>query len=263
MPLGGAIQRPVRGGASGEKGLAPMSTPQTLPMLPMHTITSPSSRLRSSLRLAGLLVGAAVFLTGCNNKEKDENAILKDKTSQLQSELDTTKGALDGSETSRRALEEENARLRALADAAAANPGAGTATGGPELPKDLPAGVTARAEGNTVIIDVLGDVLFDSGKAVLKTDAKKTLDAVAKSIKNSYPSKRISVEGFTDVDPIKKSKWADNWELAYERARAVGKYLGTKGFSDSQFRYVSYGATDPKNSKKESRRVELAIVDAQ
>lgn len=218
----------------------------------------------SRLMIACAVIGASALLTGCNNKEKDELAILKDKNAQLMTELDTTKGALDGSETSRRAMEEENARLRAAADAAAQNPGAGTPTAGsgPALPKDLPAGVTARVEGTSVIIDVPGDVLFDSGKAVLKNDAKKTLDAVAKSIKASYAGKKISVEGFTDADPIKKSKWSDNWELGYERARAVGKYLATKGFSESQFRFVSYGATEPKSSKKESRRVELAIIDA-
>ena len=229
------------------------------------TVTTPR-RLRSALQFAALFVVGAACLTGCNSKEKDENAILTDKNAKLQSELDSKNSALEGSETSRRALEEENARLRAAADAAAAGQtqggaGDGGNSGGPKLPTDLPAGVTARAEGNSVIIDVPGDVLFDSGKATLKNDAKKTLDAVAKSIKSSYPGKKISVEGFTDADPIKKSKWADNWELAYERARAVGKYLVSKGFSESQFRYVSYGPTEPKSSKKESRRVELAIVD--
>lgn len=234
-----------------------MSRP-TVPMLKLNSF----SRLRSALP-AGLLLAAAL-LTGCANKEKDELAVLRDEKARLQSELEGTRSALDGSETSRRAMEEENARLRAAADAAAANPGADSGGGsGPALPKDLPAGVTARAEGNNVIIDVPGDVLFDSGKAVLKSDAKKTLDAVAKSVKASYPGKKMSVEGFTDADPIKKSKWADNWELAYERARAVGKYLVSKGFSESQFRYVSYGATEPKTSKKQSRRVELAIIDAQ
>ncbi len=223
------------------------------------------SRLMIACAMTSMF-GACLLLTGCNNKEKDELAMLKDKNSQLGTELDTTKAALDGSETSRRALEEENARLRAAADAAAKEPapapGAGGGGSGPALPKDLPAGVTARVEGSSVILDIPGDVLFDSGKAVLRNDAKKTLDAVAKSIKNSYPGKKISVEGFTDKDPIKKSKWSDNWELGYERARAVGKYLATKGFSESQFRFVSYGATEPKGSKKESRRVELAIIDA-
>ena len=111
----------------------------------------------------------------------------------------------------------------------------------------------------------LAEHAVESGKELAHDAADAVggaIDAVAKSIKNSYPGKKISVEGFTDKDPIKKSKWSDNWELGYERARAVGKYLATKGFSESQFRFVSYGATEPKGSKKESRRVELAIIDA-
>lgn len=220
-------------------------------------------RSRLMLVCAALVAGT---LVGCNNKEKDELAMLKDRNAQLQTELDQTKTALEGSEASRRALEEENARAKAAADSAMANANQPNAMGdkpaGPALPTDLPAGVTAHVEGNSVVLDIPGDVLFDSGKATLKTDAKKTLDQLAKSVKASYPGKKLSVEGFTDTDPIKKSQWKDNWELAYERARAVGKYLTGKGFSDSQFRYVSYGDTDPKKSKKQSRRVEIAIVDA-
>ncbi|MBL9149956.1 MAG: OmpA family protein [Phycisphaerae bacterium] len=218
--------------------------------------------MRFTIVLAGAVLAAAT-LVGCNNKDKDEIAMLKDKNSELQSELDRTRTALDGSESSRRALEEDLTRARAEASYAP-QAGTSTPTGGntPQLPTDLPPGVTARVEGTTVILDIPGEVLFDSGKATLRTDAKKTLDAVAKSVKNAYPGKRLSVEGFTDTDPIKKSKWADNWELAYERARAVGKYLSTKGFSENQFRYVSYGPSEPRSSKKESRRVELAIVEA-
>lgn len=202
---------------------------------------------------------AAGSLVGCDNKQKDELAMLKDKNSQLEQELDQKNSALEGSEAARRSLEDENARLRTSSEQMASQPVPADDT--PQLPTDLPPGVTARIEGNAVVLDIPGDVLFDSGKATLRTEAKKTLDQLAKSVKAQYPGKRISVEGFTDVDPIKKSKWSDNWELGYERARAVGKYLVTKGFAESQFRYVSYGATEPKTSKKESRRVELAIVN--
>ncbi len=227
-------------------------------------LSVPPTRSRFWIVSAALVT--AVLLSGCNNKEKDELAMMKDRNSQLQLDLDKQTATLESAEASRRAADEENARLKAAADAAmasGANTG-GSTTGGnvPSLPTNLPPGVTARVEGNSVIVDIPGDVLFDSGKATLRTDAKKTLDGVAKSVKASYPGKAISVEGFTDADPIKKSKWADNWELGYERARAVGKFLVTKGFADSQFRYVSYGPTEPKSSKKQSRRVELAIVDA-
>ncbi|MDZ4831945.1 MAG: OmpA family protein [Phycisphaerae bacterium] len=224
--------------------------------------------MRSRLWMLTAVLSAAT-LVGCNNKEKDEVAMLKDRNAELQSELDRSKSALEGSESSRRSLEEETSRARAAAEAAQANAATGAMSGpgggaSPALPKDLPPGVTARVEGNSIVLDIPGDVLFDAGKATLKSDAKKTLDQVAKSVKASYPGKKLSVEGFTDADPISKSKknFADNWELGYERARAVGKYLVGKGFTESQFRYVTYGATEPKTSKKSSRRVEISIVDA-
>ncbi|MDZ4753572.1 MAG: OmpA family protein [Phycisphaerae bacterium] len=218
--------------------------------------------MRSRFWIVGAVVGAALVLTGCNNKQKDELAMMTDRQTQLQAELDQSKSALDSSEQTRRALEEENARIRAVADASGTGGGTSSNGNSDSLPTDLPPGVTAHVQGSSVVVDIPGDVLFDSGKATLRTDAKKTLDAVAKSIKAKYPGKRLSVEGFTDTDPIKKSSWADNYELAYERARAVGKFLAGRGFSESQFRYVSYGPTEPKSSKKASRRVELAIMDA-
>lgn len=209
--------------------------------------------------VAGLLVGGA--LVGCDNKQKDEMAMLRDKNSQLEQELDQSRAALDSADAQRRQLENENMRLRSTANESQQT--AAAPTNAPQMPTNLPAGMNARVEGNAVIIDISGDILFSSGQATLRNDSKKSLDQLARVLKEQYPGRRISVEGFTDTDPIKKSKWSDNWQLAYERARAVGKYLTSKGFSDSQFRYVSYGPSEPRPSKQASRRVELAIVDVE
>lgn len=222
-------------------------------------LVSTSGAARRLALLAGLAAGS--LLLGCDNKQKDELAMLRDRNAQLEEELDQTRTALDGTDAQRRQLEADNMRLRTQAEEAQRSGGAEPASTA-QLPTDLPAGMGARLEGNAVIIDIAGDILFASGQATLKNDSKKSLDQLARVLKEQYPGKRISVEGFTDTDPIKRSKWSDNWHLAFERARAVGKYLTTKGFSESQFRYVSYGATSPKPSKQASRRVELAIVDA-
>lgn len=123
-----------------------------------------------------------------------------------------------------------------------------------------------RAEGDTVRIRVTDAGLFDPGRATLKPNAASVLDRVAATLRREYPRNLIGVEGHTDADPIRKSKWKDNHELSYERARAVYEYLRTKGGIPSDQLYIAaFGANKPVASNKSSagkaqnRRVEFVV----
>jgi chemotaxis protein MotB len=105
-------------------------------------------------------------------------------------------------------------------------------------------------------------VLFDSGKATLKSTAKAKLDKVAQVIKSQYGGQTIRVEGYTDTDPIKKSGWKTNERLSGERAMAVEEYLVSRGLSKDQIYYAGFGASHQRTSKKDSRRVEIVILAA-
>lgn len=113
--------------------------------------------------------------------------------------------------------------------------------------------------GGTMVARISGDVLFDSGSATLKATAKKTLDRIAAEIKRDYSGHTIRVEGHTDSDPIKKSKWGSNDALSEARAEAVRSYLATKGIS--RMSAVGYGSSRPKGTKAASRRVEIVITN--
>jgi chemotaxis protein MotB len=205
-------------------------------------------------------IAAGSFLGGCNSAQKDELSMLKEENAQLAIQRDEARGALESSEAERRRLEEENGRLQASANeqppAVAATPVGST---NPKL--DLPEGVTAENRNGTIVLTIEGDILFDSGKATLKTDAKKTLDKVISELKKKYPSNKLRLAGFTDSDPIKKSGFKTNYHLGFERSFSVGQYLATKGVEEGRIEYSSFGPNEPKSSKKESRRVEIAIVN--
>jgi outer membrane protein OmpA-like peptidoglycan-associated protein len=150
----------------------------------------------------------------------------------------------------------ENALKNAAADQpapAAANTG-GNKIGGLETTYDAKAG--------TVTVNVPGDVLFASGQAELKSSAQTTLNKIVAAIKKDYASKKVYVDGYTDTDPISrtKEKWEDNLDLSAARARAVTKYLTSNGLSASQVSPRAMGATAPKASKDKSRRVEIVVV---
>lgn len=112
----------------------------------------------------------------------------------------------------------------------------------------------------TMVARLSGDVLFDSGSATLKSTAKKSLDKIAGEIRSNYSGRGIRVEGHTDTDPIRKSKWHSNDALSEARAESVMSYLASKGISSSRMNAVGFGSSNPKSTKAASRRVEIVIL---
>ena len=89
--------------------------------------------------------------------------------------------------------------------------------------------VAFNAAAGTVTVTLPDAILFDSGKASLKSTNNKELDHIYSVLREKYAGREIEVVGHTDTDPIRKSKWADNWELSAERALTVTRYLIKKG----------------------------------
>jgi len=206
-------------------------------------------------------VAAGSLLGGCNSAQKDELAMLKEENAQLSIQRDEARGALESSEAERRRLEEENGKLASKATEQPPAVVAKNIAPSSETKLDLPAGVTAENRNGTIVLTIEGDILFDSGKATLKADAKKTLDKVVTEIEKKYPAHQLRLAGFTDSDPIKKSGFKTNYHLGFERSFSVGQYITTKGVKESRIEYASNGPNMPKSTKKESRRVEIAIVN--
>ena len=78
------------------------------------------------------------------------------------------------------------------------------------------------------MINIEGEVLFRSGKAALRPEARSTLDAIARTLNGEYGDRDVLVYGHTDAQPIKKSRWKDNLELSAQRALSVVRYLQTR-----------------------------------
>ena len=76
-----------------------------------------------------------------------------------------------------------------------------------------------------LVITVVADVLFDSGKAKIRPEAYPILDKVATVLKENVPELNVGIEGHTDNLPIKSSGWKSNWELSTARALSVLHYL--------------------------------------
>lgn len=106
-----------------------------------------------------------------------------------------------------------------------------------------------------------GDVLFDTNKAVLKEDAQAKLKQVG-LILAAYPEGAVTVTGHTDS----RGEAETNMELAEERAEAVKVWLmNQSGLKDERIKVKAMGEEVPVASnetadgRQQNRRVEIAV----
>ena len=117
----------------------------------------------------------------------------------------------------------------------------------------------------TITVTLQNKILFSPGKATLKKATSSELDHIVSVLERKYSRNHIDVVGHTDSDPIKKSKWKDNWELSAQRSLSVVRYLIKRGISESDIREVGRGASQPiasnstSSGKARNRRVEIVV----
>ena len=94
------------------------------------------------------------------------------------------------------------------------------------LDKLTGAGLNVLIRHNKMVIQLPGDVLFDSGKDSLKPEGKKILKQVADIIKAdaTLSQRDFQVAGHTDKEPY-AGQFIDNWGLSLMRARTVLTFL--------------------------------------
>ncbi len=228
-------------------------------------------RTALSLRVIFTLVLGAGLLTGCQSDQlKAERDNLYRQNQDLQAAWAKANADRDAYAAEQARLAAEKERLEA--DLLAANsrpPTVITQT----IPAPAPAantsartgfegigGIETQRTNERITVRVPGDVLFEPGKADLRSTSIKTLDQVIAVIKREYPQNMIRIDGYTDSDPIRKSQWKDNLELSQHRAGAVLRHLQSRGMNSRQMYTAGFGSTNPRATKALSRRVEIVVI---
>ena len=120
-------------------------------------------------------------------------------------------------------------------------------------------------------LDVKGKILFETGSAILSTEGKTLLDAIAEEVllNVNYADYAVRVEGHTDNAPIGGSELR-NWNLSTERAIAAVKHLqvhtGVNAQRLAATGYAFYQPIDPADTpeaKAKNRRIEIILVPPQ
>ena len=106
----------------------------------------------------------------------------------------------------------------------------------------------------------MGDVLFDTGKADLRSNAREALAKLSGIVLN-YPTLHLNVEGHTDSTGTVEF----NQKLSEMRANNVRDYLVTQGLTADSLTAQGFGPSDPIADNKtaagrqKNRRVEIVV----
>jgi outer membrane protein OmpA-like peptidoglycan-associated protein len=113
------------------------------------------------------------------------------------------------------------------------------------------------------LVITLGDVLFATGRADLKSGARRSLEKLSAFL-HEYPQRSVQIEGFTD------SVGTDDYNqgLSERRAGAVRDALTSMGISGDRIQTRGLGKSSPvadnesATGRQQNRRVEVIISEA-
>ena len=213
--------------------------------------------------IGSALIAAAVVTSGCAtyNPYTGEKQTSKATTGAA---IGAAVGAIIGVATSDNAKERKERALKGA--------GIGAITGGgvgyymdvqeAKLRQKLEAsGVSVTRDGDNIILNMPGNITFDTNQSNVKESFKPVLDSVAEVLKE-YKSTMIQVGGHTD------STGSDQYNLmlSQNRAQSVANTLIGFGVEPVRTDVVGFGETSPiasnstEGGRAQNRRVELILV---
>lgn len=221
--------------------------------------------MKTSIKLSVILITIGVFaFSGCTNWRRKYEG-LDVEYENLQGRYDSCMDALDSATAEKSALSSRLQQRQSEIDQLQnqienLRQTEGQATGfGDQYD------VAFDAEEGTITVTLPEAILFDSGKASLKSARNADLNHIHSVLRDKYSDKQIDILGHTDSDPIRVSGWDDNWQLSAERALSVLRYLVDRGIKPNMIRAVACGESRPIASnataqgKAENRRVEIVV----
>lgn len=124
------------------------------------------------------------------------------------------------------------------------------------------------APDKTVRIILTGDLLFDSGNAVIKDSALQSMQKIIFLV--AQTPYMINVVGHTDDLPIQTPEFPSNWELSLVRASRVARFLMQEThLPENRFYVTGHASTQPvaandtPEHRAANRRVEIILTKEQ
>lgn len=130
--------------------------------------------------------------------------------------------------------------------------------------QDIGQFVRVYKQGEKIIIQIRGAILFQSSYARLNTTAEPVFNEVLK-VFQKYPEYGINIKGHTDNRPINSPIYPSNWELSTGRAASVLRWFVERGIDPHRMTasgYADYMPIAPNNTPEDrarNRRVEFVL----
>jgi chemotaxis protein MotB len=121
-----------------------------------------------------------------------------------------------------------------------------------------------RMEARGLVISLAEAGFFESGSAEIRPDAYAAAAELADVLAGAGVT--IGVEGHTDDVPVRRGKFASNWELSTARATAVIAYLIARHLPADRLSASGYGEYKPVASNQTTegralnRRVDIVVT---
>lgn len=118
-------------------------------------------------------------------------------------------------------------------------------------------------------VSLLNNILFDSGKTVIKAEGRKVLKSLG-DVLNKFPDKALQIAGHTDNVQISSrlvEQYPTNWELSTARATSVVHFLQDQvGLPGERLIAAGYGEyrpvadNDSLEGRAGNRRIQILLV---
>jgi chemotaxis protein MotB len=125
-----------------------------------------------------------------------------------------------------------------------------------------------ESRGNRLVVNVKGDLLFDVGRAELRSAGKGALMEIARALETAPPGspRRFLVTASIDDEPVKSKHFESSWDLTTARAVTVVKYLVSLGVPATTLAAAGAGSFDPlgpndsAEGRARNRRIEIGML---
>ena len=130
--------------------------------------------------------------------------------------------------------------------------------------QDIGQFVRVYKQGEKIIIQIRGSILFQSSQARLTPTVEPVFAEVLKVFEN-YPEYSINIKGHTDNRPMSSSIYPSNWELSTARAASVLRWFVERGIDPHRMTasgyadYMPIAPNDTPEDRARNRRVEFVL----
>ncbi|MFB6262711.1 MAG: OmpA family protein [Bradymonadaceae bacterium] len=125
--------------------------------------------------------------------------------------------------------------------------------------------LSVKTRDGKMVIEMPGNVLFDSGKIEINEQGREVLKQLA-GVLDDVGDREFLVAGHTDDVPIDSPRFDSNWELSTARAVNVVQFLQEKGVPPKQLAAAGYSKYEPIASNEtaegraKNRRIEIILM---